>query len=42
MMAIKLIVLLAGTSGITWVSRRSLQNPRSHVFFGSSQAMIRP
>jgi protein-S-isoprenylcysteine O-methyltransferase Ste14 len=30
---IKLIVLLAGTSGMVWVSRRSLKNPRSHGFF---------
>lgn len=33
MTTIKLIVLLAGTGGIVWVSRRSLWNPRSHGFF---------
>jgi len=33
MTAVKLIVLLAGTGGIGWVSRRSLRNPRSHGFF---------
>ncbi len=33
MTSIRLIVLLAGTGGIVWVSRRSLRNPRSHGFF---------
>lgn len=33
MTTIKLIVLLAGTCGIVWISRRSLRNPRSHGFF---------
>jgi len=30
---VKLIVLLTGTGGIVWISRRSLRDPRSHGFF---------
>jgi len=33
MFQIKVVIFFAGTAGITWLSRRALQNPRSHGFF---------
>ena len=33
MTTIKLILFIAGTGAIVWISRRSLQNPDSHGFF---------